>query len=107
MADHFEEHAPPNGASAPPRPETPQSGDGILNADGPALQEAYGHNDPRPSTPAYSSSSDPYGADSEPSLSAAVLDAAAPDQAPADTAPSSAAQVPAKRMPPPPPPPPP
>jgi sec-independent protein translocase protein TatC len=107
MADHFEEHAPPNGASAPPQPETPQSADGVLNPEGPAFQEAYGYNDPQPSTPAYSSSSDPYGAGSEPSLGAAVLDTTATEQTPTDTAPSSPAQVPAKRIPPPPPPPPP
>jgi sec-independent protein translocase protein TatC len=106
MADHFEEHAPPNGAGAPPQLETTQSGDGDFNSDGPALEVPYGQNDSQPSTPAYSSSSDPYGVDSDPLLSAAVLDTPA-EQVPADTAPSSPAQVPAKRIPPPPPPPPP
>src|SRR5436309_10767521 len=106
MADHFEEHAPPNGAGPPPQPETTQSGGGIGTSDRPAFEESYGHNDAQPTTPAYSSSSDPYGTESEPSLSAAVLDTPA-EQAAADTAPSSSAQLPAKRIPPPPPPPPP
>jgi sec-independent protein translocase protein TatC len=108
MADHFEEHAPPDGASAPPQLETPQSGNGAVNSDtGGDSQETYGANDPQPSTPAYSSSSDPYGTESQPSLSAAVLESAATEQAPADITGSSPPQVPAKRTPPPPPPPPP
>ena len=108
MADHFEEHAPPDGVSAPPQPETPQSGDGALNSDhGAASQETYGANDPQPSTPAYSSSSDPYGTESQSSLSAAVLESAGTEQAPADITGSLPPQVPAKRTPPPPPPPPP
>lgn len=107
MADHFEEHAPPNGVSAPPQPERPQSSDGDDHSDGPAWELPYGHNDPQPSTPAYSSSSDPYGVEPEPPLTTAVLETAATEQAPADTTPSSPAQLPAKRIPPPPPPPPP
>ena len=106
MADHFEEHAPPNGASAPTQPETPHSGDGATNSDGPALQETYGRNDPQPSTPAYSSSSAPYGTDPEP-LGAAILEAPALEHVSPDTAASSPPQLPAKRIPPPPPPPPP
>jgi sec-independent protein translocase protein TatC len=107
MADDFEEHAPPEGVSAPAQPETAPRGDGVVKFEGPASHNTYADNDPQPSTPAYSSSSDPYGSESDPSLGAAVLETAAAEQTPSDVTTSSPAQVPAKRTPPPPPPPPP
>jgi sec-independent protein translocase protein TatC len=105
MADHFEEHKPPDGEFVPPKQEPPGAVEGISNSDDPVLQEP-GSN-PQPSTPEYSSSSDPYGVDSEVSLSPTLEEVAATEQLESDTGSSPAAQVLATIPPPPSPPPPP
>jgi sec-independent protein translocase protein TatC len=105
MADHFEEHKPPDGEPVPPKREPPESVEGISNSEDPVLQEPA--NEPQPSTPEYSSSSDPYGVDLELSLSPTLEEAAPTEQLAVDTESSAPAQVPARVPPPPSPPPPP
>jgi sec-independent protein translocase protein TatC len=105
MADHFEEHKPPEGEPVPPKLELSESVEGIPNSDDPVLQELG--SDPQPSTPEYSSSSDPYGVESELSLSPTLEEVATTEQLESDTGSSPAAQVPATIPPPPSPPPPP
>jgi sec-independent protein translocase protein TatC len=105
MADHFEEHKPPDGEPVPPKLELPESVEGIPNSGDPVLQELG--SDPQPSTPEYSSSSDPYGVESELSLSPTLEEVATTERPESDTGSSPAAQVPATIPPPPSPPPPP
>ncbi|MGI9071756.1 MAG: twin-arginine translocase subunit TatC [Bryobacteraceae bacterium] len=105
MADDFEEHKSPDGELALPKVKQPESVEGISNSDDPVLQEPG--SDPQPSTPEYSSSSDPYGVDSELSLSPALEATAATEPLAADTVSSAPAQVPARIPPPASPPPPP
>ncbi|MFL6354140.1 MAG: twin-arginine translocase subunit TatC [Bryobacteraceae bacterium] len=105
MADHFEEHKSPEGESAPPQLESQKSADEVSNSDDAILQEPA--NEPQPSTPEYSSSSDPYGVDSDLSLTPALEEPAPAEHLEADTVSSAPAQVPATIPPPPPSPPPP
>jgi sec-independent protein translocase protein TatC len=102
MADHFEEHQSPDGKLAPPKPEESESVEDISKSGDPAVQEAG--SDVQPSTPEYSSSSDPYGSDSELTLSPTLEEAAPAEHLEVDTVSSAPAQVPA-RIPPPAPPP--
>jgi sec-independent protein translocase protein TatC len=104
MADHFEEHKSPGGEPVPPKLEAPESVEGTSNSDDPVLQEPA--NEPQPSTPEYSSSSDPYGVDSGQSLSPTLEEPAPAEHLEAETVSSTPAQVSA-RIPPPAPPPPP
>jgi sec-independent protein translocase protein TatC len=105
MADHFEEHTPPDGEPVPPKLEPPESVEGISNSDDAVLQEPA--NELQPSTPEYSSSSDPYGVDPELSLTSTLEVTAPAEQLEADTNSVAPAQVPARIPPPPSPPPPP
>jgi sec-independent protein translocase protein TatC len=107
MADQFEEHGTPNGNIALGKQKESQSGEeGSLNSDGSAWMDTT-DSETRPSTPAYNSSSDPYGSNSEPSVSATISEAPRTDELALDTAPSTPVQPPAKRIPPPASPPPP
>ena len=107
MADQFEEHETPDGEVAVGSQESQQSGEGgSLNSDGSAWTEPA-DTERRPRTPAYSSSSDPYGTTSESSVSVTIPETPATDHQAVDTPPSTPAQPPAKRIPPPASPPPP
>jgi sec-independent protein translocase protein TatC len=107
MADQFEEHGTPNGNIALGKQEEPQSGEGDpLNSNGSAWTDTS-DSETRPSTPAYNSSSDPYGSNSQPPVSATISEAPRTEELPLDTAPSTPVQPPAKRIPPPASPPPP
>jgi sec-independent protein translocase protein TatC len=95
MGGQFEEQGTPEGETA------------RITSDAPLFTQTGPNGEVRPSTPAYSSSSDPYGSNTELPVSATIPETPATEQLAIDTPPSTPAQPPAKRIPPPPPPPPP
>ncbi|MGI8960076.1 MAG: twin-arginine translocase subunit TatC [Bryobacteraceae bacterium] len=104
MADHFEEPKSPDGEPVPPNPVSPM--ESASHSSDPDLQRTGIDSEAQYTTPEYSSSSDPYGSDSELSPNS-VLQEAATEQREADTSLSASPQVPARIPPPASPPPPP
>src|SRR3954454_3838953 len=92
MADYFEEHRSPEGETLPPSQQSAQSEDA----------------ERQPNTPAYQSSSDPYGSDSDSTSSTTTLPQAAKSEQPTSNGHEAVSvDIPARRTPPPAPPSPP